>query len=487
MTARLPDAELGRPVEHAADDLPGEARSRRGVPRRSRRVAASLERLPSPASSGDDLEARLEVRTERGEPTGEAAGRAAPLEGGHVDAGAPLVHVGEALQAARSSATCASLAPFWGPKRAAASRNPIVTSQATVTSSDAERPAERLERPEAAVGRWRCRRRRARPRGRRAADRGGDAARRCRGSTARSGSLRVTSARPLACAISTHGEPRRGSAPYSASTGSPSGPVTRTERRLPPVREQRVEGALAAVGERDDPHLVEAGRPQAPRHRLGRVGRAERAPELVRAHNCDSHVTTLAWNAGACPASREGARPLRQVVGDETIAEIREAAEPLRGPGSCTSARPRTAAGSPSCSPPTSRCCAASGSSRVAGAPRQRRVLHDHQAGPQRAPGRRHGVDAGDAARPTWSASSTTRCSSRTAGTSSSSTTRSRPRCCTSCATHPSFSSGTDPVDLALPHRPDGRQAGGLGVLPTVRRAARRVGVDAWPSSSARR
>ena len=103
---------------------------------------------------------------------------------------------------------------------------------------------------------------------------------------ARSGSLRPdTNASPLARAISMTAIPP-GNTPHSASTGSPSGPVTRATRRDPPrAASKRVERALAAVGERQLDDVVETGAPEPGCDRgRGLVG-PQRAPELVGAGN----------------------------------------------------------------------------------------------------------------------------------------------------------------------------------------------------------
>ena len=100
---------------------------------------------------------------------------------------------------------------------------------------------------------------------------------------ARSGSLRpATSASPLACAISTIAMPP-GSTPHSASTGSPSGPVTRVRSaRSAPRREQRVERALAAVGERELDDLVEPGARARPPPSRARPRRPAACPGTCR-------------------------------------------------------------------------------------------------------------------------------------------------------------------------------------------------------------
>ena len=67
--------------------------------------------------------------------------------------------------------------------------------------------------------------------------------------------------------------------------------MTRAVRRDPPARrEQRVEGALATIGERDVDDVVEAGALEAARDRRGRVGGRQGASELVRTRDGADHV-----------------------------------------------------------------------------------------------------------------------------------------------------------------------------------------------------
>ena len=114
---------------------------------------------------------------------------------------------------------------------------------------------------------------------------------------------------------------------------------------------------------------------------------------------------------------------------------------------------------------------------RMAGDARQRRVLRRDQAGPQRAPGRGRRVDTGDAAHLPREGPRQLTAPRRGVRL------RRRPRPATRRAAalppRPSVAPvERDEVDLALPHRPDRRQPGRVGVLPTLRRAPPRVGVD---------
>ena len=131
------------------------------------------------------------------------------------------------------------------------------------------------------------------------------------------------------------------------------------------------------------------------------------------------------------------------VVGSEAVAEIREAAEPLRGARVLHLSATAYGGGVAELLATARPAAAQRGDrSRVAGPPRQRRVLHDHQAGAQR--GRRAPTSSGPrrCSAGTSSGSSTTPCCSRTPGTSSSSTTRSRPRLLHFLRDHPSFGAG---------------------------------------------
>ena len=110
------DVEVVGPREHAADDLAREARRVELAFARHREVGA-LERGFEPDRLGHDLEARRELRADRGEPARETTRRA--RAGRAASTSTPVrvaVLVGEHLQAgASSNATCAPLAPFCGP------------------------------------------------------------------------------------------------------------------------------------------------------------------------------------------------------------------------------------------------------------------------------------------------------------------------------------------------------------------------------------
>ena len=167
------------------------------------------------------------------------------------------------------------------------------------------------------------------------------------------------------------------------------------------------------------------------------------------------------------------------VVGAETVERIRDLARPLaRRPGAAHQRhgvrRGRRRAPRHPRAPPAQR----RPRRRVAGHARQRRVLRRHQAGPQRPPGGRHRVDTADAAHLPRTGARQLAAPRRASGTSSSCTTRSPRHCCSFLRDHPLLSTADTKLDLALPHRPDGREPPGVGVLPAVRRAAPRVGLD---------
>ena len=274
--ARLPDddgavrhAELARPVEHAADDLPGEA-ARVEPPLTGDDERRVVERLLQPGFQRDDLEAGFEVRAERGEPARQSPGRAAPFEGRHVDAGAPLVDVGEALEAPAEQRDLRVARALLGPE----ARCGVEEADGHVArhgeTERAERPAEGLERRE--------RRRRStrshRPRGASARRRPAPrprSARPCRAWTCAERIVAPDQREAARLRHLDHGQPARRDAVLGVDrvaerAGDPRPTTAAT------VREQRVEGALAAIGERDDADLLEAGGPHPPRHRLGGVG-----------------------------------------------------------------------------------------------------------------------------------------------------------------------------------------------------------------------
>ena len=144
----------------------------------------------------------------------------------------------------------------------------------------------------------------------------------------------------------------------------------------------------------------------------------------------------------------------RRRGGDRAHPGARRAAR--AAPGSSTSTPRPTAAASPSCSPPTSRSCEPRHRGRVAGDPRQRRVLRGHEGGAQRAAGRATCRGPRTCRRSTSRRCSTTRCCSRASGTTSSSTTRS-PRRSSTFIGYSTRQPARDQVDLAVPHRPHRR------------------------------
>ena len=79
MTPRRRDVGVGRELEHAAHHLAGEARGVELALAGDHELGAD-ERVLEPDEVGDDVEAGLEARADRGEPAGEPAGRARRLE-----------------------------------------------------------------------------------------------------------------------------------------------------------------------------------------------------------------------------------------------------------------------------------------------------------------------------------------------------------------------------------------------------------------------
>ena len=240
-----------------------------------------------------------------------------------------------------------------------------------------QRPAERLDRGEPAVGR------------RAPADRDEDAleALRARATAisspvprvlARSGSLRpATSASPLARAISMTAMPA-GSTPHSASTGSPSGPVTRAMRREPPRAASSVSSvpsppsASGSLRRRRRNRRAEPGRDRGggfvgPAACRGTCRDTRRASEAARGNRLTASARRLSPRrrppvARTCAAARQAPRRLRRTSSSPERSNASGSWPSRSGArGCCTSTRPRTAAASPSCSPRTSRCSATSG------------------------------------------------------------------------------------------------------------------------------
>ena len=199
----------------------------------------------------------------RGEPAGEPTGRAGTRERRARRRRCAASYCSARRSSRRvSSATWACVAPFCGPYTRAASGNGVVD---VARDGDRDRPSDHPSASTAASPPsvvalpptpTMTRRAPSRTRGRDQLA-GAAASTRAAGRCARR-----PGASPLACAISTTAVPP-GSIAHSASTGSPSGPVTRrVPARAAERREQRVEGALAAVGERQLAHVVEARAPQ---------------------------------------------------------------------------------------------------------------------------------------------------------------------------------------------------------------------------------
>ena len=181
-----------------------------------------------PAAPATTSKPGSRLGADRGETAGEATRRAAPVERAHVDTGPLLVLVGEPREPTGQQRDLRlGRALLRAEDRRGVDERRSDTSHATVTRHRAERPAEGLERGEPSVGR------------RAPADADDDPTGAARGAAAaisspvprvdaRNGSfVPRTSASPLARAISTTAIPS-GSSAHSASTGSPSGPVTST-------------------------------------------------------------------------------------------------------------------------------------------------------------------------------------------------------------------------------------------------------------------
>ncbi len=219
-------------VEDATDDLPVE----RGLVEFSfagEHEVNSVERALELEFGRDELEPGHELGSERGEPAREAAGGAGAVDRGHVDPELVAVAQRELCQPLRERAyllgACALLRREHGG--GIEERRPHVACN---PNARLERPPpERLDRAEPAVGACRA----ADPDdhiGRTSLDRARDqlagAARRRRDRIVPLGSARRAS--PEASAASTTARPPSSRQP--ASTGLPSGPVTRVVRFAPP-------------------------------------------------------------------------------------------------------------------------------------------------------------------------------------------------------------------------------------------------------------
>ena len=223
-------------AEDVTDDLPGE-RGRVEAPLARQDQRRAGERLAEPDDSGNELGPRDKTGAERREAAGEAARSARAGQLADVDAVVGPVAVGELRQPAlqlRDRVRVRSL-PRSEDRGGVDEHGRHIACDKNLRATKVE--LERLERPEATVD------------GRRSADRDEDAAGALvqRGAdqlpvptvVARSGSFKPeTRARPLARAISTTAvSPRM---PHSASTGAPSGPVTRPSgARMSPGRGRR--------------------------------------------------------------------------------------------------------------------------------------------------------------------------------------------------------------------------------------------------------
>ena len=169
-----------------------------------------------------------------------------------------------------------------------------------------------------------------------------------------------------------------------------------------------------------------------------------------------------------------------------TLDRIRELAEPLRGAARAARERDRVrrwrrrAPGHARRAAPRSR-----DRGRLAGDPRQRRVLRRDQAGPQRVARRRRGVEQPDGAHLPRAGARQRAPTRRRVGLRGDARPAARrdARVRAQCRRRPR----EHEVDLALPHRPDRREPEGMELLPGFRRAIRRVGVDDAAVRSRRR
>ena len=258
------------------------------------------QRLGEPRLDRDERRAGHEPRPDGGEAAGETARRAA-----HRAARARRRRARARYRSASEPSRCSSSsssAPRRPPSAARTSARPptkaVETSQATSTSAPREVEAERLERAEAAVDRRRPADRddhAAGARVERRADQLPGAGRRRAQRVVR---VRPTSASPLARAISITAVSSR--IPHSASTGSPSGPVTRAVRRSAAIGAEHVEGSLAAVGQRkrDAPSAPARSTPSTSACRC--LARREAAAELVGAAENRAvvgHADRMSWAA----------------------------------------------------------------------------------------------------------------------------------------------------------------------------------------------
>ncbi len=218
-----------------------------------------------------------------------------------------------ALPAARS---LPREAPFWGPNSAGASRKRVITSQATSTStprsdqesaSSAPRPPSTVAEPPTPtmmrLQPWSSAAAISSP---------------VPNVVAVSGSLRSTSASPLARAISTIPVPSS-SAAHSASTGRPSGPVTVAVRRVPgsePRSASSVPSPPSASGS------ARASRPAraTPRHIAAAASLGgQAAAELVGAAEDHTRLRQRANTSSIAARSRCGTSTCRRSPARTTV------------------------------------------------------------------------------------------------------------------------------------------------------------------------
>ena len=212
----------------------------------------AVERVLEPDRVGDDVEARLELRADRGEPARRARRpRRRPPAARTSTPVRAAVLVGELLEPAGEQRDLrVASRPSAGRRRAPRRGTRSSTSHATVTVDPAERPAERLDRGEPAVGRRApadaddhatCA----------AAQRGGDQLAGAARVDARSGSLRPVDEREPARPRHLDDRDAAGQhAPLRVDRIAERPGDARGAARAAARREQRVERALAAVGER---------------------------------------------------------------------------------------------------------------------------------------------------------------------------------------------------------------------------------------------
>ncbi len=234
--AEAGNTKPGRQFQDAPDHLPVEARGVELAFARHDEVRGLQERFQAD-DVGNDVEPGLDVRADRSQATGESARRTATLDGRDVDPGSVVIHRRQLFQTASEQPDLRGRRALLRPE----DRRRVEELGAHVARDDdldpAERPIERLHGGESAIG------------GGAPTDADDDPHRRPPRIAAAISSpvprvlassasrrSRSTSARPLARAISMIAVPS-GSTAHSASTGSPSGPVTCVTRDEPPRRD----------------------------------------------------------------------------------------------------------------------------------------------------------------------------------------------------------------------------------------------------------